>query len=116
MAAPALISGGMAISLLTPVGLGSGITTAVAGLGTTLFASAEYQEAFTDNNWILDAGMSEGWYNGLMIASATIATLGTLTSSLAYSFNINKITEIGKIKGSKFKGIKFTQKKRKGSL
>ena len=56
--------------------------------------------------------MSEGWYNGLMIASATIATLGTLTSSLAYSFNINKIIEIGKIKGSNFKGIKFTQIKK----
>ena len=60
--------------------------------------------------------MSEGWYNGLMIASATIATLGTLTSSLAYSFNINKITEIGKIKGSKLKGIKFTQKKEEGKF
>lgn len=56
-----------------------GITT-VAGLGTGLFASAEYQEAFTGSNWILDAGMSEEWYNGLMLATAAIATAGTVAS------------------------------------
>ena len=31
-------------------------------------------------------GMSEGLYNGLMIAIATIATVGTLASSFSYSF------------------------------
>ena len=111
VAAPALISGGMAISLLTPVGLGVGITTSAAGIGTGLFASAEYQEAFTGNNWMLDVGMSEGWYNGLMLTTASLATLGTLASSVAYSFNMNTITEFWKIKGSKYPGIKFTQRR-----
>ncbi len=41
-----------------------------------MFASAEYQESFTGNNWMLDAGMSEDWYNGLMIATAGLATFG----------------------------------------
>ena len=109
VAAPALISGGLAFSLLTPVGIGIGATTIVAGAGTALFASAEYQEAFTDNNWMLNAGMSEDVYNTLMLTTASIAALGTAASSVAYSFNINTITEIGKIRGSDFKGIKFTQ-------
>ena len=114
VAVPALTSGGLAISLLTPVGLGAGITTAAAGVGTALFASAEYQEAFTYNNWMLDAGMSEGWYNGLMLTTATIATLGTMASSVAYSFKMDTITQIGKIKNPKhdetFYGIKFKEK------
>ncbi len=114
VAVPALISGGLAISLLTPVGLGVGITTTVAGAGTALFASAEYQEAFTHNNWMLDAGMSEGWYNGLMFTTAAIATLGTMASSVAYSFKMDTITHIGQIKNPKhdetFYGIKFKEK------
>ena len=114
VAIPALISGGMAISLLTPVGLGIGITTAVAGIVTGVFASAEYQEAFSGNNWMLDAGMNEGWYNGLMIAFAAIATLGTIASCVTYSFKIDTITEIGKISNpkheEKFYGIKFKKK------
>ena len=111
VAVPALISGGMAFSLLTPVGIGIGATTLVAGISTGLFASAEYQQAITGNNWMLDAGMSEGWYNGLMITTATIATLGTIASCVAYSFNINTVTQVGKIKGSDYRGIKFTQKR-----
>ena len=113
VAAPALISGGMAFSLLTPVGLGVGISTAVAGVGTALFASAEYQEAFTHNNWMLDAGMSEGWYNGLMLTAATIATLGTAASSVAYGFNIKSIHKFGKFRkyGQEgYYGIKYTTK------
>lgn len=45
-----------------------------------MFVSAEYQEAFSGNNWMLDAGMSEEWYNGLMLATAAIATAGTVAS------------------------------------
>ena len=114
VAAPALISGGMAISLLTPVGLGVGLTSTLAGVGTGLFASAEYQEAFTGNNWMLDAGMSEEWYNGLMLATASLATLGTFASSFTYSFNINSIQKIGKV--DNYYGIKFTQKAPSGNL
>lgn len=78
---PALISGGMALYCAGAVGtMAIGGITAVAGLGTGLFASAEYQEAFTGNNWMLDAGMSEEWYNGLMLATAAIATAGTVAS------------------------------------
>ncbi len=114
VAVPALASGGMAISLLTPVGLRVGITAAIAGVGTSLFASAEYQEAFTGNNWMLDAGMSDGWYNCLMLTTATIATLGTIASGTAYSLQMNKILQVGKINGVRaqpgYPGIRFTDK------
>ena len=81
VAIPALISGGMALYCAGAVGtMAIGGITAVAGLGTGLFASAEYQETFTGNNWMLDAGMSEEWYNGLMLATAAIATAGTVAS------------------------------------
>ena len=65
VAIPSLISGVMAIFSFGAWGTMSiGGVTAVAGVGTGLFASAEYQEAFTGKNWMLDAGMSEEWYNG----------------------------------------------------
>ena len=60
--------------------------------------------------------MDEGWYNGLMIATATIATLGTIASSIGYSFRIKSITEFGSIKGTKYKGIKFEQVSPKGKV
>ncbi|WP_288060675.1 hypothetical protein [Thomasclavelia cocleata] len=82
VAVPALVSGGMAIA----AGIG-GVTT-IAGVGTGLFASAEIQQASGNGNWMLDAGMSEDWYNGLMLTAASIATLGTFASSFCYSFNI----------------------------
>ena len=114
VAVPALMSGGFAISLLTPVGSGVGITTTLAGTGTALFASAEYQEAFSGNNWMIDAGLSEYWYNGLMLTTATIATIGTIASSVAYSLNMSTITEVGRIKGVRAKegypGMRFTDK------
>ena len=100
VAIPALISGGIAIAAgisgATLTGIVGGITT-VAGIGSGLFASAEYQETFTNNNWMLDSGMSEGVYNGLMLTTAAIATLGTLASSFCYNFNIKSIDKIGKL-------------------
>ena len=88
VAIPALISGGMAIAAgiggAAYLGIIGGIT-AVAGLGSGLFASAEYQEAFTGNNWMLDAGMSESWYNGLMLTTAVIATIGTISCGVLSS-------------------------------
>ncbi len=116
VAIPALISGGLAAfattgTLATWVGAG----TMVAGVGTGLFASAEYQEAFTGNNWIIDTtGMSEEWYNGLLLGTASLATLGTVASSFAYSFNINSIQKVGKV--DDYFGIKFTQKAPSGNL
>ena len=114
VAIPAIISGGMAIAAgiggATFTGIVGGITVA-AGLGTSLFATAEYQQAITGNNWMLDAGMSEGWYNGLMLTFASIATLGTFASSFCYSFKIKAITKIGKISGVRaqpgFPGIRY---------
>jgi RHS repeat-associated protein len=110
VAAPAIVSGGVAVFATTgalATWLGAG--TMLAGIGTGLFASAEYQEAATGNNWMIDAGMSEEWYNGVMFTTALFAIAGTFLSSFAYSFNIDKITELGKIKGSKYPGMKFTQ-------
>ena len=115
VAIPALISGGLAAFATTgALATGIGIGTMVAGAGTALFASAEYQEAFSGNNWMLDAGMSEDWYNGLMLTTASLATLGTFASSFAYSFNINSIQKMGKI--DNYYGIKFTQKAPSGNL
>ena len=100
VAIPALISGGMAIAAgiggATLTGIVGGVTT-VAGICSGLFASTEYQEAFTGNNWMLDAGMSESWYNGLMLTTAAIATFGTFASSFCYNFNIKSIDKIGKL-------------------
>ena len=85
VAVPALISGvGAVFSGATCLSVIGGVT-AFAGLGTGLFASAEYQEAFTGNNWMIDAGMNEKWYNGLMIATATLATAGTITTGVLSS-------------------------------
>ena len=114
VAIPALVSGGLAAfattgTLATWIGAG----TMVAGVGTGLFASAEYQEAFTGNNWMASR-LGEDWYNGLMIATASLATLGTFASSFAYSFNINSIQKIGKV--DDYYGIKFTQKAPSGNL
>jgi len=76
---PALISGGLALfSGATYLSIIGGVT-AFAGLGTSLFASAEYQEAFTGDNWMLDAGLNEAWYNGLIFVTSGLATAGTLS-------------------------------------
>ena len=105
---PALISGGMALAAgvfgATLTGIVGGITVG-AGIGSAIFASAEYQEAFTGDNWILDAGMNEGLYNGLLISIAAVATLGTLASSFCSAFNIKSITQIGKF--GDYYGMKF---------
>ena len=82
VAVPALISGGIAIAAgiagATALGVIGGIT-AVAGVGTATFTSAEIQQSITGNNWILDAGMSQELYNGLMLTTAAVATIGTVT-------------------------------------
>ena len=82
VAIPALISGGIAVAAgiggATYLGIIGG-GTVIAGIGTGLFASAEYHEAITGNNWMIDAGMSEEWYNGLLITTAALATLGTIS-------------------------------------
>ena len=108
VAVPALISGGIAIATgiggATLTGVVGGVTV-TAGLGTGLFATAEYQQTFTGNNWMLDAGMNEGWYNGLMLTTASLATIGTFASSFCSSFNIKSIQSIGKV--DNYYGVKF---------
>ncbi len=85
-------------------GIVGGVTVTV-GIGSGLFASTEYQKTFTGNNWMLDTGMSEDWYNGLMIATAGLATLGTFVSSVGSAFNIKSISQIGKFED--YYGMKF---------
>ena len=71
--------------------------TATAGLGSLGFMSAEIQEATGNGNWIMDiTGMSDGLYNTLLLSTATIATLGTVASSISNAFNIKSINGFGK--------------------
>ena len=113
VAIPALISGDLAIwGTAGALSTGVGIGTMAAGGFTGVFAGAEYQEAFTGQNFILDSGViSEGWYNTLMLTTAGLATLGTIASSTVYSLQINKILEAGKIRGVKatkgYPGVRF---------
>ena len=73
--------------------------------------SAEIQEATGNGNWIMDTtGMSDGVYNTLLLSTAAIATMGTVASSVASAFNVKSISEFGKIHGSNYRGIKFTQR------
>ena len=63
--------------------------------------------------------MSEGLYNGLMIAIATIATLGTFASSFAYNFKIKSVNKVGKLRPQNhsdegYWGVRF--KDARGSL
>jgi len=103
-----LISGGIAVAAgvarATLTGIVGGVTVA-AGLGTATFASEEIQQSISGNNWILDAGMSKEWYNGL-ITTASIATLGTFASSFCTSFNIKSINQLGKF--GDYHGMRFT--------
>jgi RHS repeat-associated protein len=111
IAIPALITGG--IGLVKGIFAGATLTgiigagTIITGIGTGLFASAEYQEATGNGNWIIDTtGMSEGLYNGLLLTMASLATLGTIASSISYSFNIKSISEFGRY--GDYYGMKFT--------
>ena len=80
VAIAALISGGTALACVGAIGtMITGGVTLAAGIGTGLFASAEYQEAFTGNNWMSEA-LGEDLYNSLMLVTAAIATAGTITS------------------------------------
>ena len=86
VAVPAMISGVGALSSgATYLSIIGGVTTG-AGLFTGAFATAEYQEAFTGNNWIIDTtGMSGEWYNGLMLTTAALATAGTIATGVLTS-------------------------------
>ncbi|MBQ6783402.1 MAG: RHS repeat-associated core domain-containing protein, partial [Acholeplasmatales bacterium] len=91
VAISALIAGGVAVAAgmagATYLGIIGG-STIMAGLGTSVFASAEYQHMITGNNWMLDSGMSKDWYNGLMITISALATIGTISYGV--------LTSIGK--------------------
>ena len=116
VAAPALITGGIAAFASTgALAVGIGTATMLAGGFTGIFAGAEYQEAFTDQNFILNIGISDALYNTLMLTTAGLATLGTFASSFAYHFNINSIDKIGTLESTNYKGIRFTQKVQRAS-
>ena len=92
--------------MLTPVGWIVGGITAIAGVATLIFASAEIQQGLGYGNWLLDNGMSVGLYNTLMIASSTIASIGTVASRIAYKYQLNTVTQKGKIDGKMVSGKK----------
>ena len=100
----AVVSGIMAMTLATPVGWIVGGITAVAGIFTLAFASAELQKHFTGDNWMLDGGMSEGVYYTLMTISSITASVGTAASSVAYHYKINAVTQKGRINGKMVSG------------
>ena len=100
VAVPAIISGIGAIATgATYLGIIGGVTC-VAGMGSTVFAATEYIEAFTGNNWMINAGMSEEWYNRLLLTTATIATIGTISC--------NVLSSIGKMSTPKQMTNSFT--------
>ena len=100
----AVVSGIMAMTLATPVGWIVGGITAVAGLCTLAFATAELQQHFTGDNWMLDGGMSQGAYYTLMTISSITASVGTAASSVAYHYKINTVTQKGRINGKMVSG------------
>ena len=95
----ALASGLLAFSLFTPVGMFIGGITMLAGLSTLAFSTAELQQGFTGENWMLDNGMDESLYYGLMAATSTIATLGSIASGITYKYQLQRITQTGRIDG-----------------
>ena len=122
-AVPALISGVGAIA----AGIGGatltvivGGVTVAAGVGSGLFASAEYQEYAGAGYWIQDStGMNDGLYNALLISTAGIASLGTFTSTVGSAFKIKSIDKIGKLTPSNhanqgYFGVRF--KNARGAL
>ena len=65
---------GVGISLFAfgPAGWVLGGIAIASGIGSLALATAELQQHFTGNNWMKDAGMSDGWYTGLMIGNAIV--------------------------------------------
>ena len=55
------------------------------------------------------------WQN-ISTMLGVIATLGTLASSLSYAFKIHSLKGIGKLDGTKYKGIKFIQQTKNGKM
>ena len=114
----AIISGIMAMTLATPVGLIVGGITAAAGVFTLVFASAELQQHFTGDNWMLDVGMSESAYYTLMAISSITASIGTAASSITYHYKIDSVIQKGRINGKMksgkdiagYKGLRFSSK------
>lgn len=100
----AIVSGIMAISLFTPVGWIVGGLTAVAGIATIAFSTAELQQHFTGSNWMIDAGMNEGAYYTLMTVSSIVASVGTAASSIAYHYRVDSVIQRGKINGKMISG------------
>ena len=80
----ALGAGGLALAGAFATGaIATGVVgglTMTAGAGSLVFASAELQSALGYGNWMLDSGMDESLYYGLMIATASLATAGSWAS------------------------------------
>ena len=96
--ASALVTGIMAFGLLTPVGMVVGGITALAGIATLLFASAELQQGITGENWMLNS-IDQSLYTGLMITSSTIASIGAMASGVTYKYQLKQVAKVGRIDG-----------------
>ena len=84
------ITGGMstiftslALFSFGPVGWILGGIGIIAGIGTTLFGTAELQQGITGNNWIKDAGMSDSIYNALYL-TASLTSLAVSIGGSVY--------------------------------
>ena len=100
----ALISGIMAMSLLTPIGWIVGGLTVLAGIATIAFSTAELQQHFTGDNWILNSGINEGVYYTLMTVSTIVANIGTIASSITFHYKLNSLIQKGRIGGKMVSG------------
>ena len=101
------IAGGMstvftsfALFSFGPVGWLLGGIGIIAGLGTTLFGTAELQQGITGNNWIKDAGMSDSTYNALYLTasltSLVVNIAGITYMNYASTYGFSDARSIGK--------------------
>lgn len=94
--AGSIINGGTAIATgislfaFGPVGWIIGGIAIVAGAASIAFGTAEIQQHFTGNNWIMDTtDMSSGLYNGLYIGANIVSSLATIGGNAYRSSRIS---------------------------
>ena len=111
----ALGAGGLALAGAFATGaIATGVVgglTMTAGAGSLVFASAEAQSALGYGNWMLDAGIDESLYYGLMITTAGLATAGSWASFAMLASNpMTGFTNHGHLQALERNGVGVSRK------